>query len=296
MIPQFPQGQDRDGRIQLIREVVNQAAAELEAELTGLFQACEKPLVLTRLTYPPEWSKKAGQPIPPIVVYDAGEADFRAEPDDSGHIRMRSQMITAPMVSHGLLLDLLEMNHLRKNLGIAMTKGMATSFKNSHLTTIQEFLALGKWQTPAAIIPNHRATAGKKDVDWRFDVGATPVLLEVKFRRTDWRRGHPETEKFNSSYLFDSIEGKFPDASAGFLRVAHIILVQPIDREVLQAADDFTKSPMVDAVILDPLSESNGAGMIVIGRKADFVRTQIKDCRVFPKPNVVPIIFRRPSK
>lgn len=50
MIPQFPKNQDRAGRIQLIREVVNQSVDELEAELTGLFQARVKPLVLTRLS------------------------------------------------------------------------------------------------------------------------------------------------------------------------------------------------------------------------------------------------------
>jgi hypothetical protein len=123
-----------------------------------------------------------------------------------------------------------------------------------------------------------------------------PVLLEVKFRRTDWRRGHPETVTFNLPRLFAEIGEKFPDANAGFLRVAHVVLIQPIDGGVYQAAQDFAASAMVDAVILQPLNEAGGSQVAVLGKSADFVRAQIRESRTFHRPGVIPIIFRRPSK
>ena len=138
--------------------------------------------------------------------------------------------------------------------------------------------------------------AGKKDVDWQFAAGAIPVLLEVKFRRTDWRRGHPETVTFNLPRLFAEIGEKFPDANAGFLRVAHVVLVQPIDGDVCQAAQDFAASAMVDAVILQPLNEVGGAQIVVLGKSADLVRAQVQESRTFHRPGVVPIIYRRPSR
>jgi hypothetical protein len=166
------------------------------------------------------------------------------------------------------------------------------SLRDEHLTAVQEFLALGRWRRPASVVPHFQATNNGKDVDWKFETDGTTVLLEVKFRRTDWRRGHPETVKFNFANLFEEIDAKLPGSRPGLLRVAHVVLVQPPDRALLVAAKKFSQSPAVDAVIIESI---NVGEVEVLGREAERVRPEIGRAREFPRPDIIPIVFARPS-
>ncbi len=57
-----------------------------------------------------------------------------------------------------------------------------------------------------AKLPRHQ---GGSDVDWKFTSDGIEVLLEVKFRRTDWRRGHAETVTYTLANLFADISRNF---------------------------------------------------------------------------------------
>jgi len=294
MFTKFPASQTREERVALVRGAIDakaHSAEELECEMCELFAHWGAVPVLARLTYDERFARQAGRPVPPITVYDAQEADFGAEPGPAR--RVHSQRVTGPALTQGLLPDLLEMIRIWKHCGIKLTPTLIDSLHHSHLTTIQEFLALGHWRQPENIEPNFRATAGAKDVDWKFTSGGIDVLLEVKFRRTDWRRGHPETVTFTLANLFSDIAEKFPLARKGLLRVAHVVLVQPADEELFAEAEKFATQPEIDALIVESL---NVGSVEVVGSCAEQVRAMIGRGRTFRRPEVIPFAFARPSK
>jgi hypothetical protein len=85
---------------------------------------------------------------------------------------------------------------------------------------------------------------------------------------------------------------KFPNEAACMLRVAHVALVQAPDSALMAAAERFAANPAIDALIMDSI---HGRALTVIGRAADRVRGELGRGRLFPRPDVMPTIFARPS-
>ena len=245
---------------------------------------------VVRQCYDERLSRQVGREIRPNIIYDANEHAFGADPCPPS--RVHSQRVSWPTLSYGLLTDLIEVVRIKKRYGIQLTAELINSFRDDHLTTIQEFIALGHWRNPTKVVPNFRATDDGKDVDWKFEVDGVTVLLEVKFRRTDWRRGHPETLTFKFANLFEKIADKFPSVIENALRVAHVVVVQPPDHELLSEAERFSQGTVVDAVVVESI---NGGDPVVVGREAARVSTGLGRRREFPRPEVIPFVFARPS-
>jgi hypothetical protein len=225
----------------------------------------------------------------PITVYRVNESDFGGPATKQPN--KHSSRVWGPCITEGLLEDLLETLRLWSHYHFALDSAWRTGFRNSHLTTIQEILALGCWPAAANPVPRHRTGNGSHDVDWRFMVADREVLMEVKFRRTDWRRGHPETETYNHDLLFAGIAEKFPQPTTQQVNVAHVVIIGEIDEIVRVAAQRFACDPSISAVVLDGLQ--NG-GIEIFGREAAWVECQCRRSRTFRRPEVMPIYFARP--
>lgn len=294
MNPIFPASQSRDERLAVLRDAIDtrrHSAEELDAEMCELFAHWASVPVLVRMDYDEQFARKVGRPVPPITVYDAGEKEFGPEPGDTR--RVHSQRVVGPALTQGLLPDLLELIRIWKRCGLRLTPTQIDSLQHSHLTTVQEFLALGRWNQPVNITPNFRATKGGSDVDWKFTSDGIEVLLEVKFRRTDWRRGHAETVTYTLANLFADISKKFPAARKGLLRVAHVVLVQPADGALIAEGCAFAAQSGIDALIIESL---NVGQVEVVGPCATQVRAMIGQQRTFLRPEIIPFAFARPSQ
>lgn len=287
MIPNFNFSQTSAERTSLIKKVLTRSklpAEQVEAEISTSFAKCGMDLRVAEI----------GQNIQaePVGVYDAGEKDFSAIP--GGGPVIGSQQVSGPGFSYGLLADLLEAHAICGRHGIAF-EDFAGEFKGSHLTCIQEVLALGAWPHATNVVRGFKATDGKKNVDWKFISKEKTVLLEVKFRRTDWRRNHPETVTYKTDNLFGDIAEKFPPASPEIWRIAHINVVQPVDDEIAEACSRFLKCAPVDSVIVEPLNQAGAP--VIFGENIDEVRAHMEgSLRTYMRPGKSPIIFRRPSK
>jgi hypothetical protein len=287
MFPSFNFTQTPAQRIALIQKVntfSNISAEQLESEISKSFANCGMELRVAEI------GRGIQQDL--VGVYDAYEKDFSAM-HNSGRDAVGPTLVTGPGFSYGLLADLLEAHAVCCRHGIGF-EDFADEFKGSHLTCIQEILALGAW--PHAINPQHgfRTSAGKKNVDWKFSTKGKTVLLEVKFRRTDWRRNHPETEIYKIENLFQEISEKFPDRASDVWRIAHIHIIQPVDNDVASACEKFLASSHLDALVVEPLNQIGAP--IILGSIAEQVRAHLRGgSRCYMRPLSIPIVFRRPS-
>jgi hypothetical protein len=294
--PQTPtfRAQNTNDRQEIIRACLDPkefSIEEVDGELARFFSNWGGTPCLDCVTYDAHIRRR--QPgIRPTVIYKIDEPKFGGDPRTDPQ-KMGSLQVWGPNITYGLLQDIFEVIHIWKAKSLRWTDEMRASFKNDHLTAVQEVLALGRWMRASNVIGNFKTTTKTgKDVDWRFDIGNTQVLLEVKFRRTDWRRGHPETKTFNTESLFEEIESKFPESGDDSLHVAHVTLIQPTDKDVISAAKEFSKSLRIHAVILE---STNGGEITIVGRERNRVERELTNIRRFPRPAVAPIIFKRPS-
>lgn len=287
MIPKFSDIQtpaDRAALIAKVRTSSTESPHAIEAELGQTFEKCGMKLRIAEI----------GPPLlaDPVGVYDAGDKDFtttHTNPSISA-----SQHVSGPGFSDGLLADLLEARAIAKRHGLSF-EAFTDEFRSSHLTCVQEILALGLWRYATNVVRGYKASAGsKKNVDWKFDSNGMTVLLEVKYRRTDWRRNNPETIVFNAATMFNDIAEKFGAPVPNTWRVAHVTLVQPIDETIARECESFLCGAPLDAIILEPLDQSRGP--FIFGNYVGDIRPHLGGSYVYVRPSVVPFVYRRPSK
>jgi hypothetical protein len=81
-----------------------------------------------------------------------------------------------------------------------------------HLATVEELLWLNAWSSPSEVRRAGRLTGASGDVDWALKSKGFPILLEAKFRPSDWPR-HTDNGTFVpmlGSFLGKAAH-KFPD-------------------------------------------------------------------------------------
>jgi hypothetical protein len=279
MIPKFSDTQtpaERATFIAKVRTSSHDNPEAVEADLSREFAKCGMKLRIADVNA--------------VGVYDAGEKAFRATHTDPSV--PSPQHVSGPGFSEGLLADLLEAHAIMKRLGLSF-EAFADEFRNNHLTCVQEILALGEWRYASNVVRDFKAGAGKKNVDWKFDSKGVTVLLEVKYRRTDWRRNHPETIVFNAAALFADIAGKFGPAAPNAWRVAHVTVVQPIDDTIAAECSAFLKTAPLDAIILEPLDQRTGP--FIFGNCTDEIGPHLGADYIYVRPPVVAYAYRRPS-
>lgn len=125
-----------------------------------------------------------------------------------------------------------------------------------HLSAVEELLWLNCWKTQTSLRRGGQFAGMAGDVDWAFEVGAVPVFLEAKFRRSDWPRlSDADTfTQLGDGFLSSAIH-KFPHPPHGaVLHVVGITTFANIDENIMRVIGrELEAAPQIHAVVIRSL-------------------------------------------
>lgn len=125
-----------------------------------------------------------------------------------------------------------------------------------HLCGIEGLLWLTGWKSLSSIRRGGQISGAKGDVDWAFTTNGFPILLEAKFRRSDWPR-LSDKESFvqlGDGFLSSALH-KFPDPpQSAALQVVGITMFDNIDEGIMHGiGHELEATPQIHAVVIRSL-------------------------------------------
>ena len=156
-----------------------------------------------------------------------------------------------------------------------------------HLSAVEELLWLTGWNSISRSRRGGRFPGLRGDIDWAFEASGTPILLEAKFRMSDWPRlvdGDSFLKAGDDGFLSNATH-KFPDHSRSFaIHVVGITTFGDITEDVAHCIGrELELKPQIDAVIIRDMRE-----VVHILALDDNLCIRLKDLRTLPCWREVP--------
>jgi hypothetical protein len=156
-----------------------------------------------------------------------------------------------------------------------------------HLSAVEELLWLTWWKSPSSLRRGGTFVGLKGDVDWAMNANSFPLLIEAKFRRSDWFRlsdgGIPAGMDLE---FLSGATHKFPHPPQGpALHIVGVTTFDNIDNEILHdIGRELEAAPQIHVVVIRTL-----AGMthvISLNRKA---RNRVRKLLIVPAISDYPV-------
>jgi hypothetical protein len=127
-----------------------------------------------------------------------------------------------------------------------------------HLATVEELLWLNAWLSPSEIRRAGSLAGARGDVDWALKCKDFPILLEAKFRPSDWPR-HTDRGTFVpmvGSFL-GKVAHKFPDLPVdGALHLAAITAFENMTADIVHVVgNELEQHPQIHGVVFKTLTQ-----------------------------------------
>jgi len=214
----------------------------------------ELPFVLKNyvreMVYPVHPRRPQG--VPSSIYYfvpGSGRGSYRPNPADPQH---PSYLNTCDAVglNLGCPVRMLRAMDAITQLSPADQQIARVNLKNTpeHLSAVEEILWSTDWKSPSGL----RRGPTPSSYDWAFEVNGVTVLLEAKFRRSDWPRLSERGSflKTDDGFLSNALH-KFPYPKQGdALHVVGITTFDTITEEFIDIVGyELQAAPQIDAVV-----------------------------------------------
>lgn len=154
-----------------------------------------------------------------------------------------------------------------------------------HLSTIEELLWCTGWADLRSIGRGGQLPNAQGDIDWKLRVGAETILLEAKFRQSEWARLTDRTFTTVGKGFLSKAGHKFaPIPQDEAIRVVGITTFTGADDETMNEVGlELEENPEIDAVIIRGLLPLTG----IVSMKPKIIETlqkclQTPNLRDFP--------------
>ncbi|MDP2136520.1 MAG: hypothetical protein Q8J74_01580 [Candidatus Didemnitutus sp.] len=162
----------------------------------------------------------------------------------------------------------------------------------NHLAAVEETLWMTGWRS-GKIRRGGRLPGQSGDVDWRIEVESVVVLLEAKFRRSDWARlvDYDTFLKAGDGFLSKALH-KFPiEAAAGELHVVGVTTFDAVSETLLDSISaELLAAPQVHGIVIRSLLQ-----MTHILARDETVAEKVKSLLLVPDardlPDHYPVLF-----
>lgn len=156
-----------------------------------------------------------------------------------------------------------------------------------HLSTVEELLWLTGWKSLSSPQRGGRFQGVSGDVDWAFTVRGFPILLEAKFRQSDWP-GLSDGDDFilmGDGFLSKAVH-KFPDPPQ--VAALHIVGITTFDNITEETADligrELESAPQIHAVVVRSMAQ-----MTHVLSLSTNLRDQVMDLLAIPSISDFPL-------